>query len=35
MTKMQFARAKGMKIDVKCELWKRERLVAELPAHIS
>ena len=27
--------AKGMKIDVKCELWEHERLVAELPPHFS
>lgn len=29
------AKAKSMKIDVKCELWESERLVAELPAHFS
>jgi hypothetical protein len=29
------AKAKRMKIDVKCELWERARLVAELPPHFS
>jgi hypothetical protein len=27
------ARAKAMKLPVKCELWERARLVAQLPAH--
>jgi len=26
------ARAKAMKLPVKCELWLRDRLVAEIPA---
>jgi hypothetical protein len=28
-------RARAMKLPVRCELWSRNRLVAELPAHQS
>lgn len=27
------ARAKAMDLGIKCELWERRRLVAEIPAH--
>jgi hypothetical protein len=29
------AKARAMKFQVRCELWERERLVAEIPAHFS
>jgi hypothetical protein len=28
-------RARAMKLPVKCELWSRQRLIAELPPHRS
>ena len=27
------ARARALKLPVKCELWQRDRLVARIPAH--